>query len=100
MPAEIDSHWNIPPEGQHTIHFPVVLMNQGWRLSISSIGQLVVGILWKDNNMPMCAQIEGNLNFYSGVFHILQIVPSHIRRATIEADSSLAQILILPSKSD
>lgn len=59
-----------------------------------------MGILWRDINVPLCAQIELNFNYYSGVFHIMQIIPIHVQHITMEADPSLTMFMFNPSISD
>ena len=96
----IDSHWNVPAKDQIKIPIPLEVWKHGWRLSITNVGQLIVGILWRDINIPLCAQIELTLNYYSGVFHIMHIIPIQVQHITIEADPSLTMIMINPSTSD
>ena len=75
-------------------------MKHGWRLSITCVGQLVVGILWRDIKIPMGAQIEQNVNYYSAIFHIMQIITTNVTHITIEANSSLTKVMLNPSNSD
>ena len=98
LPNNISCHWNIPLASYINVH-PTITVHQGWRLSICSSRHLIIGILWKENDHPIEGAIHSCLDFYPGIFCLIQLVPAHLSSFLTEADSSLSKILRHPHKS-
>lgn len=100
LPQAVASHWNIAPSTSNTCPKMILRMIPGWRLSICSNNNQLVGILWTDIHKPMAGLIEQDLNLLLTVKRIMQLIPETLTRITIEANSALSQILLNPQKSD
>ena len=72
----------------------------GWHLSIVPTKLNLVGIVWRDVHLPVNGKIVPMLNYYEGVYQIVQLNPPTVSSITIETDSSTKQMLLNPDKSD
>ena len=94
MPLECSPH-------VHMNHSTMICERcQGQRLSIVPTRHVLVGILWRDIHQPQYGRIVQVLNYYEGIFQLLQLLPYNEQSISIETKLSLQQILLNPSHFD
>eukprot|EP00268_Persea_americana_P015669 TRINITY_DN17339_c0_g1_i2.p1 TRINITY_DN17339_c0_g1~~TRINITY_DN17339_c0_g1_i2.p1 ORF type:complete len:140 (+),score=17.89 TRINITY_DN17339_c0_g1_i2:40-420(+) len=64
------------------------------------MNQVLVGIMWRDIHHPWKEQRVQLLNYYDGIFQLMQLVPADASPITIETDASLQNILLHPDQSE
>lgn len=79
----------MPPNSSCIHSLLVVAVRPGWRTSVCSVSNDIVGILWSDVHQPVTGGIESAVDYYSGVFQLLQIIPNLVTHISVEADSAL-----------
>ena len=68
LPTNIECHWNVPSNDQVIIRNLIGDRAHGWRLSIFTMSQVLVGIMWRDNHHPWKGQRVQLLNYNDGIF--------------------------------
>ena len=99
LPNNIQCHWHIPSTDLVHIPRPITERIHGCCLSNVPTSHSLIGIMWRDLHQPLQGRIVPVLNYYKGIFQILNSIPIMVSSLTIEADSSLHQILLHPAHS-
>lgn len=100
LPQNIQCHWNVPPNVQEHYARMISERRHGWRLSIVPTRQVSICILWQDFHQPIKGRIEQLLNYYEGIFRILQFVPNYVPSITIETEIPIQQRLLNPNQPE